>query len=190
MGLSAAIGGAIGNIAGGLISNNQNRREAERNRNFQREMSNTSHQREVEDLKKAGLNPLLSATGGSGASTPAGGQAAMDNAIGPGISSALEGIRLRKDIAMTDAQIGLSEAQKEAAKSTALKDATTAKNIAAQTNVLETQMPMIQSESRAKKKQYDWDSKAADYDNVVQRIQSGLGSIPSPKNFNKIPKRN
>ena len=34
---------------------------------WQEKMSNTAHQREVEDLRKAGINPLYTATGGTGA---------------------------------------------------------------------------------------------------------------------------
>jgi len=42
-------------------------------------MANSQHQREVADLRAAGLNPILSATGGSGAASPGGASANMQN---------------------------------------------------------------------------------------------------------------
>lgn len=55
---------------------------------FQREMSNTSYQRAVDDMRSAGINPMLAAMRG-GASTPSGGayQAQMPNLKDVGASA-------------------------------------------------------------------------------------------------------
>ena len=56
-----------------------NSAEALANRNWQEHMSNTAYQRAVEDMRKAGLNPILAYAQG-GASTPGGSGATITGA--------------------------------------------------------------------------------------------------------------
>lgn len=66
-----------------------NKALADQDRAFQERMSNSAHQREISDLKAAGLNPVLSVTGGQGASTPSGSSASVSK---PNVDMSLPGI--------------------------------------------------------------------------------------------------
>lgn len=68
---------------------NYNSAEALANRDWQEKMSSTAYQRAVEDMKKAGLNPILAFSNG-GASTPGGSAGTISGAsMGLASSSAL-----------------------------------------------------------------------------------------------------
>lgn len=104
----ALAGAALGGIASSVVSGMFNKHESNKNRDWQEDMSNTSVQRRVEDMKAAGLNPLLSInSAASGASTPAGSQATIDTSgIGSGVTN---GLQLYLQSKKTDSDIKLQD---------------------------------------------------------------------------------
>lgn len=106
--LTAGIISAGANTIGGLFQNQNSRANADHAFNQSLEASNTAHQREVTDLRAAGLNPILSALG-SGASTPGATPSESSN-LGEGISKGMDTAMavksMNKELQAKDATIG------------------------------------------------------------------------------------
>lgn len=117
---AGALGGS--NILGNLLSyasaesaNSNARRIARENRQWMEKMANTAHQREVSDLRAAGLNPILSATGGAGAAVPSADtsapQRSTDFDFSGGVNGASKGLSTALEFAKADASLDLAENQ-------------------------------------------------------------------------------
>jgi hypothetical protein len=114
LGLIAA--GAAASYFGQQSANRTNQAIANQQQAFQQDMSNTSYQRAVADMKQAGLNPMLAYSQG-GASTPVGATTQVQNALGAGATSAQTGTQLYLNTQQNLADIQLKNEQAGAAGS-------------------------------------------------------------------------
>lgn len=170
--------GAATIASAGAYYNNKKQMELQKQTNDTAiDLANTAHQREVADLKAAGLNPILSATG-SGAATPSLGTAHLDNVL-DSFGSNARGI---SDVMSKRRSLENQSVVSQIRKTNADTDASiaTAKNLEVQNRNLQAQTDNIRADTELKRKEMTSRSS-------VGRIYEDVKSITSdvPKQMEK-----
>lgn len=172
-----------------------NAMQAEKQMQFQREMSSTAYQRAVADMKAAGINPMMAVNNG-GASSPSGASGSavttrvdpVQNPLGQAIAqiggSAMSVVSTLKDLESKDASIGAQRAQ-------ALASIAQARNANSSAKATEASMGSITEKSRSASAEADariaealrdaataeFDKGAVKYDGIVNRGLNLIGGL-------------
>jgi len=111
---------AGGELLGGAMQQNSSQSFAREQMGFQERMSGTAHQRSMEDMRKAGLNPILAFNQG-GASSPSGSSASgqssggsraeVRNKYSGAVSSALQSMSINAQAAQAKAMTEILKAE-------------------------------------------------------------------------------
>jgi len=178
--LTGVISGGLG-LVGAKSSDDASAKQANNQMDFQREMSNTAHQREVDDLRKAGLNPILSALG-NGSSTPTGAMGQVTDKSGPiskGVDTAI-GMRMQsKQMQQIDAGISNTQADtaNKATQAGLMAAQTISANAEAKAKAIQTKQIESMLPSLVKKAQADGDY--AELNNIMGLVSQGANSASS-----------
>lgn len=189
--IPAAIAGGV-SLVGGLLSNRSNRRSASRANQFQLWASNTAERRRVQDLMKAGLNPMLGLT--QAASMPS---ASQSHAEGVGekaassVSSAMMAKQLKAEVAKTEAETLATQEHARTLREQGNLFYRQGMLSGAEFNALMTEMPrrineMNAESSEFKKQVSPYLRDAAEIVGMGARVTSAGAAVSAAKRFSKL----
>lgn len=182
--------------------NRLNIEQARENRTWSELMSNSAYQRATEDMKKAGINPMVAFSQG-GASTPSASAASLvaeqrGQMLQAASSSAKDALNMALDLKTKDANLTLAQAATEEKNTQTQVNNATAKNIKEVTKrvgleneALKTRLPVVKAEAKTQEGQEWWNQAAQGWDNVTNRIWKFIGGIQdtvNPGNWIKPPR--
>lgn len=104
-------------LLGSHLRNKEAKKASARQMAFQEDMSNTSYQRGMEDMRKAGLNPILAGKLG-GASTPTGSTYNPENITQNATNAFLQTMQTQANVEQTEAQTAKIMAETDVIKNT------------------------------------------------------------------------
>ena len=149
----AAFGQAASSLGNSALQFFGNQKLARDQRDWMERMSSTAHQREVADLKAAGVNPVLTAMGGSGASTPHAAPGSMDQPRADPVSAYQQARIVKAQSRNLEMDSRLKQAQSNDAMASAANQTAQAQNNSAQATMsmqeLRTYLAMPPSEQQA-----------------------------------------
>lgn len=169
---------------GAQAQNAANATSAREQMEFQRDMSNTAHQREMADLKAAGINPMMAAKFG-GASTPGGASFSSENEVGDAVNSAmavqrqraeLQGMKLNNAKVLSDIDVN-RQTTANSAMDSRLKEATidNMRNRLA----LDAANSSFSNENMHSRMLKEYAARSSDRDLIRQRLEADIASRDS-----------
>ncbi len=190
------IQGAVGVATGalGYMGAREQRASSERvareQMAFQERMSSTAYQRAMQDMRAAGLNPMLAYQQG-GASSPGGAMPRIEDMAAPAINSAMAAKRLTKELQMMSAQKDLltqqgakAFAEAQAAHTVATLNTSRSAESNARMNNIDVSTELMGYETNAAKAMSDWwkniGSKGAAMKYLLPLMQGIMRAAPNP----------